>query len=499
MSIYTRGFGADHEGSDADHALTAEEQYEHIASILSIVITGLTVIGAIWIVTRTAKVLIACRKKRKQTLPSRRSTEDTDEEVGGAKRTRGLLLIGLLVADVWVGISWLAPAVMGLRDQPLRGNQCQAPGFTLATALWWQYGFSIAIAMSTFFAVRHPLSTIKRLQEQYVKAIICLVVVTGLLQALLWDRLHGYTDWGQFCYYGSPRSRISEIMQFLPRLLSSFVIAIIYAFLIRFLCRPDLAAPYSAPLPAQNPSAITLCEESNGKAIPPWEKMVLPDYSKLLDDQGKMEKLTGSPKLRGLAMSRHLRSFSNGSALTIPDKAWLRHGRTASAVSEVTFVSDTTLVPSGSPSPTSSRYGDSLHPDISRSRSPSIITILEPPVRPALARSRPSTAPAPRITPPAPLMQATLSLPVTIERRMSRSSTVTAGTANDISSFRGMLCDPSSSAETGTMCSRSPSPVMDDQGRMESMASVRNRRTWQLLMWFPMTVSQMLYACRTSS
>jgi hypothetical protein len=514
MSVYVRGFGTNHEGSGSDHALTAEEQYEHIASILSIVITGVTVIGAIWIVTRTVKVLIDCRTRRKRNARNKTSssTEDSDDEVGGAKRTRALLLTGLLVADVWVGISWLAPAVMGLRDQPLRGNQCQAPGFTLATALWWQYGFSIAIAMSTFFAVRHPLSTIKRLQEQYVKGIICLVIITGLIQALLWDRLHGYTDWRQFCYYGSPRSRISEIMQFLPRLLSSFAIAIIYAFLIRFLCRPDLAAPYSAPLPVsnhnqnQNPSSITLCgDESNGKVnIPPWEKLVLPDYSKLLnDDQGKMEKLTGSPKLRGMAMSRHLRSFSNGSALTIPDKAWLRHTRTASAVSEFTIVSDTTLVPSshasrsgsGSPSPTSSRFGDSLHPDtnLNRSRSPSIVTILEPPVRPALARSRPSTAPAPRVTPSAPLMQATLSLPVTIERRMSRSSTVTAGTANDISSFRGMLCDPSSSAETGTMCSRSPTPTIDDQGRMESMASVRNRRTWQLLMWFPLTVSPFPY------
>lgn len=505
MTEYGRGFENNDTKGNSTYAMTGANQYEDIASILSIVITGLTVAGAIFIVTRTVKVIRGSRipKTSTKTHGKKRQSEkkiDHQEEghVGGAKKMRGMLLIGLLIADVWVGISWLAPAVMGLRDRPLRGNQCQAPGFTLATALWWQYGFSIAIASSTYFAVRHPLSTIKRLQEKYTTAIICLIVVTGLLQALLWDRLHGYTDWGQFCYYGSPRSRISEIMQFLPRLISSFVIAIVYAYLIRFLCRPDLAAQYSVPIPVtHNQSAITLCGDTggDGQAIPPWEKMVLPDFSRLLgDDQDKLEmkKLGhGSPRMRGLTMSKHFRSASANSQLTIPDKAWLGHDRSPSVVSQITLVSETTLVPSPLLSPLASPrplgYSDSLHAENTRSRSPSIMT-LEPP-RPTLVRARPSTAPAPRITPTAPLMQATLSLPVTIERRMSRSSTVTAGTANDISSFRGMLCDPSSSAETGSVCSRSPTPVVDDQGRIESMASVRNRRTWQLLMWFPMTVS----------
>jgi hypothetical protein len=506
MSVHARGFGNDHQSDGSStHGMTGEDQYEHIASMLSIVITGLTVLGAIFIVARTIKVIRKSRTESKS-HGKRKGTAEEEEDVGGAKRMRGMLLIGLLMADVWVGISWLAPAVMGLRDRPLRGHQCQAPGFTLATALWWQYGFSIAIASSTYFAVRHPLSTIKRLQEKYTKAIIGLIIGTGLLQALLWDRLHGYTDFGQFCYYGSPRSRISEIMQFLPRLLSSFVIAIIYAFLIRFLCRPDLTAQYSVPFPVpHNQSATTLCGDGDGKAIPPWEKMVLPDFSKLLNDDGdriEMKKLGhGSPKLKGSPMSKHFRSVSANSQLTIPDKAWLSHTRTASGVSENTLVSETTLVPSPLLAPlTFPTYSDSLRPNSdndndndngndngNRSRSPSILT-LEPP-RPPLVRCRPSTAPAPRVTPAPPLMQATLSLPVTIERRMSRSSTVTAGTANDISSFRGMLCDPSSSAETGSLCSRPPTPAIDDSGRIESMASVRNRRTWQLLMWFPMTVS----------
>jgi hypothetical protein len=505
-----RSFGNDHQGSDGSgtgHALTKEDEYEHIASIMSIVITGVTILGAICIVTRSIRVILSLRTKSgsdktRAKESSIATVEDSAlEEAGGAKRMRGYLLIGLLTADAWVGISWLGPAVMGLRDQPLRGNHCDVPGFTLATALWWQYGFSIAIAFSTFFAIRHPLSTIKRLQEKYMGGIICLILLTGLVQAVLWQQLHGYSDWGQFCYYGSPRSRISEIMQFLPRLLSSFVIATTYAFLIRFLCRPDLTAQYSAPLPDTTPSTVTLCggEEDGSHKTPkvtaPWEKMVLPDFSKLLDDdQDKLEAKQlgpfGSPGGRGaIMMSKHLRSVSNTSELTLPDRAWLSgrraHNRSVSAVSQATMVSDTTLVPSISPSPDAPGQ---------RSRSPSVLTMVEPlPLkRPTLySRLRPSTAPAPAtpISAPPPLMQATLSLPITIERRMSRSSTVTAGTANDISSFRGMLYDPSSSAETGSMGSRPPTPSLDPSGRIESMATIRNRRTWQLLMWFPMTVS----------
>lgn len=34
-------------------------------------------------------------------------------------------------------ISWLGPAAMGLKGDPLRGSECQAPGVIFASALWW--------------------------------------------------------------------------------------------------------------------------------------------------------------------------------------------------------------------------------------------------------------------------------------------------------------------------------------------------------------------------
>ena len=288
-----RGFGHEHhsiDGSGQPGSMSAMDEYQHIASILSIVITGIVLIGVVCIIIRT---LLALRPFQ----GSQHDTEDLEEEVGGAKRTRAKLVIALLVSDAWVGISWLAPAAMDLKDQPLQGDQCRIPGSTLATALWWQYGFSVAIAISTYLALRHPLSRMKDWQERKVGLVICGVVLFGFLQAVMWEQLHGFTNWGQFCYYGVPHSRLAEAMQFVPRLLSSFVIAIIYAVLVRFLRRPDLTARCSpSPQLRSNRfnSAETLCEWSDlgpvavttkdGDDRPPWEKIHLPDFSRLTDE-----------------------------------------------------------------------------------------------------------------------------------------------------------------------------------------------------------------------
>jgi hypothetical protein len=67
MKIISRGFGANHHNPDGSTSIASEEEYEHIASILSIVITGATVVGAIFIVTRTIKVITASHAKRKAT------------------------------------------------------------------------------------------------------------------------------------------------------------------------------------------------------------------------------------------------------------------------------------------------------------------------------------------------------------------------------------------------------------------------------------------------
>lgn len=477
-----RGFGHEHHStSGTDPSISGTEEYQHVASILSIVITGTVLLGVVCIIIRT---LLALRPFK----GSQQDSEDNEEEVGGAKRTRAKLCIALLVSDAWVGISWLAPAAMDLKDEPLQGNQCQIPGTTLATALWWQYGFSVAIAVSTYLALRHPLSRLKDWQERKVGLIICGVVLLGSIQAIMWQQLHGYTNWGQFCYYGSPHSRLAEAMQFLPRLLSSFTIAIIYAVLVRFLRRPTLTArciPSPQLRSNRSNSAETLCEWNDlgpaaqfkdGDDRPPWEKIHLPDFSRLADEDAEKDK--EKTPIRGIK-----------ARLGTPDRTWLkgssfpRHGRTASNVSEATLVA--------SPRPLSTPAG-SL-------RSMMVNDRLSPPTRPQIRRSRPSTAPS-NFPSPSPLepafvsMKATLSLPIEIERDMSRGNSlaISDDSREEISSFRGMLMAPSPDSDSLTL--RRPStPALDDQGIMESRADVLNKQTWKLLIWYPLTVSRHSY------
>lgn len=471
MHAQSRGFGQEHHSTTDSPIMTKTDEYQHIASILSIIITGITLIGTICIIIRT---LLALRRPTGDSKNGNGSDQvaEQDEEVGGAKRTRAKLCIALLISDAWVGISWLAPAAMDLKDTPLRGDHCQAPGTTLATALWWQYGFSIAIAASTFFAIRHPLSSFKYWQERKVGVLICGIVILGAVQAVLWKQLHGFTNWGQFCYYGSPHSRLAEVTQFFPRLLSSFIIAIVYAYLIHFLRRPDLTARCSPSPQFRNNSAETLCEvhqvnTEGAKDVddrPPWEKIHLPDFSRLVQEE--MEK----------APTRGIKA-----RLSTPDRVWLkgstipRHGRSASNVSELTLVA--------TPRSLGTAAG-SVHSLITGTLTPT------PPLQPPqLPRNRPSTAPSKMPSPPQPAfvsMQATLSLPIEIERELSRGSLAPTEDTREISSFRGMLLGPDTDSDS--LAQRPGTPALNDQGRIESRADVLNRQTWKLLVWFPMTV-----------
>lgn len=163
MSFPPRGFGSDHHPkSGYNHEISAA--YQHITSIISIFIAAITILGTVAVVY--GKVLSFCRGWK--------AVEDGDEhEHGGAKKTRTKLCIALLCADACIAISWLVPAITDLQDRPFHDDQCQAPGIALATGLRWQYGSSIAIALSTYLALRHPLSLTKRWQEQNVGLIIC--------------------------------------------------------------------------------------------------------------------------------------------------------------------------------------------------------------------------------------------------------------------------------------------------------------------------------------
>lgn len=503
--IQRRGFGHGHHGNDnRDMSLSDPQEYQHIASILSIVTAGITVLGAVAIMIRalqTPGVCIGPRTRKQQSSDTEGAklkgagSEKDGDTASGAKRLRRQLCIALLFSDACVAISWLAPAAMDLKDQPLHGDQCQMPGLTLATALWWQYGFSLAIAVSTFLALRYPLSSAKRWQERKVGIIICVILALGIVQALVWKQAHGYTNWGQFCYYGSPRSRIAEAMQFLPRLFSSFLIAVIYIVLVHFLRRPDLTARYTSPSPPpprrpRGASADTLCgsdrhlstDKDTTDDIPPWEKMVLPDFGRMADE----EKVKSPP-------------LGSRSRLATPDRAWLKSNRLGRHERYASSSSDTTLTPSVRPSTAIAVRLDfsPKSPLTSTFGSSAVATTLKRHLRPSTAPSTTRAAATPPLLAPVPI-QPTLSLPISIERELSCGSFASESGGREVASFRGMMFGSASGDSEAGDRPRTPPPI-DATGMVESRASVLNRRTWKVLIWFPLTVSchRLVTCCQT--
>lgn len=246
-----------------------------------------------------------------------------------------------------------------------------------------------------------------------------LCLAGGVIQAISWDQVRGFTNWGQFFYYGSPWSRTAGMMQFLPRLVSSLIITFTYASLIRFLRRPDITAQCAPTAVARSSSALTLCNDCTPPApkdgdnasaeVPPWEKLVLPDYSKLLE---KEDDRTKSPTQR-------IRS-----RLGRPDRAWLRSSRFSQNDRSLSSLSDETLT-------ASLRFG------IKDSQT---LAALEVPKPAKLARplTAPSSMPFGQKQTTAEPLQARLSLPLAAEHGSRRSSAI----SSDRASFRGMLSDP---------------------------------------------------------
>lgn len=189
---------------------------------------------------------------------------------------------------------------MVYRGLSLAGPQCNASGITLALGLWWQYAFSLLIALTTYLSLRHPLSRMKRLIDSQPIPLVAFVLSIGIIQAVLWHFEHGYDGGHGFCYYGRPAELGSELMQFLPRLITSLGITAIYIPLIGFLRRPDSGSAYlgsSLSGTGGRSREATPCRSFDGERgegeddVPPWEKLSFPTYT--WDDKIKGIRIDG--------------------------------------------------------------------------------------------------------------------------------------------------------------------------------------------------------------
>lgn len=54
-----------------------------------------------------------------------------------------------------------------------------------------QYGFSVAIACTTYMSLRYPMSRVKAFAESWWGDILGLVFLSGVIQAIVWWFAHG--------------------------------------------------------------------------------------------------------------------------------------------------------------------------------------------------------------------------------------------------------------------------------------------------------------------
>lgn len=222
-----------------------------------------------------------------------------------------------------------------------------------------------------------------------------------------------------------PRHPMTILINAMFSLITSLLIAGIYASLIRFLNRPDLSQLYLSP------------QSSTGSfAAPAWERMTFPDFAAV--EKKDASAITAA----GMSLAMPLFPISpklEVITLTPPGPVYIP-GHRCSASSEITLVPAAAMWPkSGGPS--------------------SVI----------------------------------VSLPSAVLNDFHPDTKASVGDEDEISSFRGMLlatsCPEEDETDERTIGCSSRAATPDDSGRIQSMASLMNRRTSYFLVWFPLTVS----------
>jgi hypothetical protein len=267
-----------------------------------------------------------------------------------------------------------------------------------------------------------------------------------------------------------------------------------YIPLIHFLHRPDLSSSFYAPSPKPSLSILPL-STSESESIPPWERLSIPDLNTFEKGSsvgmGLGYPAFGSGGVGSLEVTIGARV--GGGGFVMPEEAigmceggHKAVGHRGSHVSEMTLVHpsegkeqevDDLKEEQHHDNPCDPKIADTELPEPAKIEDsdtlpPSIIA------HPKKARLRPSTASS----------TVTFSLPPSHQDQANDNQNENENDVDpDISSFRGMLDYPISSASSFRTIPYSR-PVTPECPA-ESMATSMNRRTSRLLCWFPLTVS----------
>lgn len=211
---------------------------------------------------------------------------DGDDASSPTSRLRRTLVLCLLGADLLVSTATLGTGATTLARGSASRRDCSVLGWLFSTSCLWQFEFALALALSTYVALRHPLSPAKAVIEARPWYLAGGVVVLGALPASIWLPLKGYMESSTLCLPNSVRPPSGELLLFLPRLISALLIMFIYASLIHFLNRPELTTALSPETERQTFSERfrrSLSPPSQQVIIlpdaPPWERMTFPSTS----------------------------------------------------------------------------------------------------------------------------------------------------------------------------------------------------------------------------
>jgi hypothetical protein len=270
-------------------------------------------------------------------------------------------------------------------------------------------------------------------------------------------------------------------------LITSVLIISIYIPLIHFLHRPDLSAALFHASPRTSPSSTLPLTHNDVEAIPPWEKLSIPDLNLCEKGTGAVIAVgmglaaaplsSGSLKTAGRPSTASVNSISRLEVRVRKDKVDFKPYDFAFERHRNSTISEMTLVPS---------HDTDKISDQAISAAPDLKPILSPPIR-KTSQSRSKSEYVISPPPPVHLHRLPTSISMTFPKSQSESN-------QDLSSFRGMLdFQPTiltSIDSTRTVSfSRPGTPEVGSDGRVESMASFMNKKTSSLLCWFPLTVS----------
>ncbi|KDN52025.1 hypothetical protein K437DRAFT_261712 [Tilletiaria anomala UBC 951] len=165
------------------------------------------------------------------------------------RKLRHALILGLATSDLVAALITVSTTAFLLNGGSLSDSwrYCDFSGFALATAIFTQHLWNLAIGVITYMILTHPLSRATLTVERYIVWLWPAFWALGMIvNAFPWIFL-GWTDNGGYCgMVSKPSSLLSPLIQFIPRGFVFIVLLVLYTHLFFFLRRTSFFSKASS-------------------------------------------------------------------------------------------------------------------------------------------------------------------------------------------------------------------------------------------------------------